>query len=90
MQLHSDRLIHLAKLIMRIAISKSEGLHRTFQTEVCLPPATTNGLCRDSRSCLQYRLNCRKNIWIVLESFCRPVEEVLLRDRKDKPWDFCS
>jgi len=69
MQLHSDRLIYLTKLIMRIAISKSEGFHRTFQTEVCLVPVTTNGLCRDPRSCLQYRLNCRKNIGIVLESF---------------------
>jgi len=30
----SDRLIHLTKLIMRIAISKSEGFHRTFNTVV--------------------------------------------------------
>jgi len=90
MQLYSDRLIDLTKLIMRIPISKSGGFHKICQTEACLVPATTNGLCRDPRPYLQYRLNCRKNIWIVLESFCRPVEEVLLRDRKDKPWDFCS
>ena len=52
-QLHSDSLIDLTKLVMRIAISKSKGFHRAFQTKVCLIPATTNSLSRYFWPCLQ-------------------------------------